>query len=365
LQIGTVNAELTAGKRSGSNVLLLEIQEADAFSTTLALDNYRAPSIGEIQGSVNLAHHNLLGFGDRLSAQYDFTQGLDLYNFSYVIPWDANDGTFGFSYDNGNSKIIEARFRDLDIQSETETLSFNLSQPLLRSPNQEFNFSFGLDLHRRRTFLQGEPFTFPLGGQDGESNTTVLKFSQDWVNRNGNRVLAARSQFNIGIDAFDATISDTKPDGRFFAWQGQFQWVQQLSNRNLLVARIGGQFTPNPLLSLEQFSLGGVNTVRGYQENILITDSGILGSIEFRLPLTKNPDTLQLTPFFDFGTGWNHQETESDPATLASLGLELNYSVTPQLNLNLDYGIPLTAVDDEGDSIQESGVHFSLSYQPF
>ncbi len=271
--IATVNAELTAGKRAGSNVLLLDIQEADAFSTTLALDNYRAPSIGEIQGSVNLAHNNLLGFGDRLSTQYDFTQGLDLYNFSYTIPWNSYDGTLGFSYDNGDSEIIEEQFRDFEIESETKTISFNLSQPLLRSPNQEFTLSFGLDLRRRRTFLQGEPFAFPLGGQDGQSNTTVLKFSQDWVNRNTKSVLAARSQFNIGIDAFDATISNTEPDGRFFAWQGQFQWVQQLSARNLMVARVGGQFTPNPLLSLEQFSLGGVNTVRGYQENQLITDS--------------------------------------------------------------------------------------------
>ena len=363
--IATVNAELTAGKRAGSNVLLLDIREADAFSTTLAVDNYRAPSIGEIQGSVNLAHNNLLGFGDRLSAQYDFTQGLDLYNFSYTIPWNSYDGTLGFSYDNGDSEIIEEQFRDFEIESETETISFNLRQPLLRSPNQEFTLSFGLDLRRRRTFLQGEPFAFPLGGQDGQSNTTVLKFSQDWVNRNTKSVLAARSQFNLGIDAFDATISNTEPDGKFFAWQGQLQWVQQLSARNLMVARVGGQFTPNQLLSLEQFSLGGVNTVRGYQENQLITDSGILGSIEFRVPLTKNPNTLQLTPFFDFGTGWNHEEPESDPATLASLGLGLNCSVASQLNLNLDYGIPLIAVDDEGDSIQEHGVHFSLSYQPF
>ena len=363
--IATVNAELTAGKRAGSNVLLLDIREADAFSTTLAVDNYRAPSIGEIQGSVNLTHNNLLGFGDRLSAQYDFTQGLDLYNFSYTIPWNSYDGTLGFSYDNGDSEIIEEQFRDFEIESETETISFNLRQPLLRSPNQEFTLSFGLDLRRRRTFLQGEPFAFPLGGQDGQSNTTVLKFSQDWVNRNTKSVLAARSQFNLGIDAFDATISNTEPDGKFFAWQGQLQWVQQLSARNLMVARVGGQFTPNQLLSLEQFSLGGVNTVRGYQENQLITDSGILGSIEFRVPLTKNPNTLQLTPFFDFGTGWNHEEPESDPATLASLGLGLNCSVASQLNLNLDYGIPLIAVDDEGDSIQEHGVHFSLSYQPF
>ncbi|MDJ0567858.1 MAG: ShlB/FhaC/HecB family hemolysin secretion/activation protein [Pleurocapsa sp. MO_192.B19] len=363
--IATVNAELTAGKRAGSNILLIEIEEADAFSTTLAINNYRAPSIGEIQGSVNVTHNNLFGFGDRFNAQYDFTEGLDLYNFGYSLPINNYDGTFNFSYDNSDSKIIEEEFRDLDIESETETLSFNLRQPLLRSPNKEFTLGFGLDLRRRRTFLQGEPFAFPLGGQDGESNATVLRFSQDWVNRNAKSVIAARSQFNFGIDAFDATISNIEPDGKFFAWQGQFQWVQQLSSRNLFVTRIGGQFTSNPLLSLEQFSLGGVNTVRGYQENQLITDSGILGSLEFRIPLTANPSTLQLTPFFDFGTGWNNEEPDPDPATLASLGLGLNWSIASRLNLRLDYGIPLIAVNEEGDSIQENGFHFSFSYQPF
>ncbi len=199
--IATVSAELTAGKRPGSSVVLLDIQEADAFSTNLAVNNYRSPSIGEIQGSVNLTHNNLFGFGDRLNTNYDFTQGLDLYNFSYSLPWNSYDSTLGFSYDNSNSEIIEAQFRNLDIQSETETISFNLYQPLLRSPNQEFTLSFGLDLRRRRTFLQGEPFAFPLGGQDGESNATVLRFFQDWVHRNTQSVLAARSQFNIGIDA--------------------------------------------------------------------------------------------------------------------------------------------------------------------
>ncbi len=363
--IATVSAELTAGKRPGSNILLLEIEEADAFSTTLEINNYRPPSIGEIQGRVNITHNNLFGFGDRFRTEYNFTEGLDLYNFGYSLPINSYDGTIGVSYDRSDSTIIEEEFEDLDIESETETFSFNLRQPLLRSPNEEFTVSMGLDLRRRSTFLGGELFAFPLSGENGESNVSVLRFAQDYVNRNATSVIAARSQFNFGIDAFDATISSTEPDGKFFAWQGQFQWVQQLSSRNLFVARMGGQFTSDPLLSLEQFSLGGVNTVRGYQENQLITDSGFLGSIELRIPITANPNTLQLIPFFDFGTGWNTEEPDPDPATLASFGLGLNLSVASQLNLNLNYGIPLISVDDEGDSIQENGIHFSLSYQPF
>ena len=363
--IDKVNAELTPGQQAGSNVLLVEIEQADAFTASLAVDNYRPPSIGEIQGSINVAHNNLLGFGDRLSAEYGFTEGLDIYNISYTIPWNAYDGTFSFSYDNSDSGIIEEEFRDFDIESETETFSFSVRQPLFKSPNREFTIGLDLDIRRRRTFLQGEPFSFSVGVEDSETKVTVIRFFQDWVDRNATSVLAARSQFNIGIDAFDATINDTGVDSKFFAWQGQFQWVRQLSPRALLVARIGGQFSPDSLLSLEKFSLGGINSVRGYEENQLVTDSGILGGIELRIPVTSNPNTLQLTPFIEFGKGWNNDEPDPENETIASLGLGLRWLIGNAISVRLDYGIPLIDVDNEGDSLQEKGLHFSLRYQPF
>ncbi|MEM8718056.1 MAG: POTRA domain-containing protein [Cyanobacteria bacterium P01_G01_bin.39] len=63
----TVDAELIAGQKAGSNVLLLDIEQANSFTTSIGVDNYRAPSIGEFQGSVSLGHGNLLGIGDRFS----------------------------------------------------------------------------------------------------------------------------------------------------------------------------------------------------------------------------------------------------------------------------------------------------------
>lgn len=112
--IANVNAELTAGKQAGSNILLLELREADAFSTVLAIDNYRSPQIGEIQGTINLTHNNLLGFGDRINAQYGITEGLNILNSSYAIPLNNYDGTLILGYDNSDSDIVEEQFRDLD-----------------------------------------------------------------------------------------------------------------------------------------------------------------------------------------------------------------------------------------------------------
>jgi hemolysin activation/secretion protein len=127
----------------------------------------------------------------------------------------------------------------------------------------------------------------------------------------------------------------------------------------------GHDITPDSLLSLEKFSIGGVDTVRGYRQNQLVADNGILGAIELRIPVTKNPRTLQLTPFFEVGTGWNNRSENPDPSFIASLGLGMEWQVFRGLDVRLDYGIPLVGVKDKGDSLQDNGFNFSLRYQPF
>jgi hemolysin activation/secretion protein len=290
---------------------------------------------------------------------------LDIYNISYDLPVNANNGTINFSYDNGDSQIVEAEFKDLNIESDIQTYSIGFRQPLIRSPNSEFALGLSLDLRRSHTFFNEEPFDFTSGSQNGESKTTVLRLSQDWVARNSRRVLAFRSQFNIGLDAVDATNNDTEADGIFFSWLGQFQWVQQLSPRTLFLTRVYAQFTPDSLLSLEQFSLGGIDKVRGYRQNQIVTDNGIFGSLEFRLPLTSDPNVLQIKPFFDFGTAWSDQEFNLDSSTLASLGVGLDWRVVPDLSLLVDYGIPLIESNNDGDTLQDNGLYFSIQYSPF
>lgn len=362
-----VNAELTAGTQPGQSILIVNLKEASAFHGSIAIDNYRAPSIGWIQGSLSVSHDNLLGFGDRLSAEYGLTndEGLSFLDLRYSVPVNALNGTVDLRFENSDSNIIEEEFDEFDISSETQTISFGFRQPIIRTPDNELALGIALDLRRSQTFLLDEPFSFSIGAENGESNVTAIRFFQEWLDRSPTSVIAARSQFSFGIDAFGATINDTGTDGRFFSWQGQFQWVQQLSPRILLLTRFDAQLTPDSLLSPERFSLGGVDTVRGYVQNQLVADNGILGSLELRIPLTSDPNLLQLTPFFDVGTGWNERSPKPNPTTLVGIGLGLRLLLGSSLSLRLDYGIPLIAVDNEGDSLQDNGFYFSLRYQPF
>ena len=362
--IQRVDAKLSAGNTSGTNILQVQLQEARAFSAGIVIDNNQSPTIGSLQGIVFATHNNLLGFGDQFTAQYGLTEGLDIYNLGYRIPINALDGTFNIGYSNNNSLIVENQFADLGIRSDSETATFGLRQPLVKKPDTEFALGLSLDLRQSQTLLLDDiPYSFSEGPEKGKSRVTVMRFSQEWLRRNATQVFAARSQFSFGIDAFDATINNTGTDGRFFAWLGQFQYVQQLSpNRTLMLAKINAQLTPDALLPLEKISLGGIDTVRGYRQNELVTDNGINASVELRFPLTSD-NSLQIRPFFDIGTVWNNQTENIESKTIAGLGLGLSWQPQPDLLLQIDYGIPLLTIEDQGNSLQENGLYFSLRYQ--
>ena len=363
--IERVNVELTAGSTPGRNILQVTLKEAPAFHTGVKTENNRSPSIGSTQVSVFAAHENLFGFGDRIRGEYGITEGLDIYDIRYTIPINARKGTLSLGYSNSENRLVSENFRDLNIRGETQNYSLSFRQPLLRSPETEFAVGVGLDLRHRQAFILDDiPLSFSRATADGTSKVTVIRLFQDWVKRSPERVLAARSQFSLGIDAFDATISDSSPDGRFFTWVGQFQWVEQLSPSILLISRINTQLTPHSLLSLEKFSLGGRDTVRGYRQNQIIADNAILGGVEARILLTSD-SRLQLTPFFEIGTASNNQGLDPNPATIAGVGLGLRWQIGSGFNLRLDYGIPLIGVDNPGDSLQDNGIYFTVDYQPF
>lgn len=72
------------------------------------------------------------------------------------------------------------------------------------------------------TSLLNEPFALSLGADErGRTRISALRFFQDWTQRDTRQVIAARSQFNLGVGALQATINEEEPDSRFLSWQGQ------------------------------------------------------------------------------------------------------------------------------------------------
>ncbi|MFN6486652.1 MULTISPECIES: ShlB/FhaC/HecB family hemolysin secretion/activation protein [unclassified Nostoc] len=377
--IQNVSAELSAGSRTGANLLAIKITEADSFNIQAVLDNGRSPSIGSFRRQLQINEANLLGFGDSISLTYSNTDGSNTIDTSYSLPLNPRNGSLTFSYGTTSANVIERPFNTLDIESASQYYELTFRQPLVQTPNQEF--ALGITAFRRESDISSsllEENEVPLSelspGADKEGRTRVsaLRFFQEWTSRNSQEVIAARSEFSLGIGAFNATINDTEPDGRFFAWRGQAQWVRLLAPDTLLLIRGNVQLACTELLASEQFGLGGINSVRGYRQDLLLTDNGVFASVEFRLPIARVPQwngVLQVMTFGDVGTAWNNSSNrdENNTNTLASVGLGLRWLQGNNFTAGVEWGIPLVSVDTQTQSNtwQENGLYFFVQYNPF
>lgn len=352
----------------GSNILLLSIEEAPPFNAALRFTNSYSSSIGNFGGSANISHNNLLGFGDRLSLNRSQTEGLRRTEGSYSIPLNSLNGRVSFGYTTAKSEIVAEELQDLDIEADYDAFVFDFRQPIISNLEEEFTLSIGLKHIDSETFVLSDlSFGFTEGLENGESILTVLNLSQEYSKDSENSLLAIRSQFDIGLDAFNTTQTEVGIDGIFWKWQGDFQYFRALNeNRDtVLTTRILTQLTPDKLLPIEQFTLGGTGSIRGYRRNIENADNGVLGTIELQLPLTREKwGNISILPFFDIGTIWNSDRETIGSDTFASVGLGLRYQFESAFEARIDYGIPLMEAEGFGTSETTDNFTFSLIVRP-
>ncbi len=370
--IKNLSAELSAGTRPGESLLDLQVTEARSFDMKVTLDNSRSPSVGTDRRRISLSEGNLTGLGDAISVGYTNTNGSNGFDFGYTLPLSPHNTTLAFNVGTSSSKVLEKPFDALNIQSRSQYYEVTLRHPLKQSPSEEFALGLTGSYRQSSANFLDDQVPFPATGADADGKTRVsaLRFFQEWTKRSEQQVLAFRSQVSLGVSALGSSVSSTTPDSRFFTWRGQGQWVRALAPDTLLLVRGDVQFADRPLLGLEQFGLGGQETVRGYRQDALLSDGGLLMSVEGRIPLFKfgadKRSIIHLTPFLDFGKAWNAGGKASpESSTLFSAGLGLRLQLGSQVTARLDWGIPLTSIAGDKRTWQENGIYFSLTASPF
>jgi hemolysin activation/secretion protein len=199
----------------------------------------------------------------------------------------------------------------------------------------------------------------------------VVRLGFDFRYRTRNQSFAFRSLHSVGFDALGSTQNGAGvADGKFSTFLGQLQWAARLPFFNAqLLSRFDAQLSPDPLLPLEQFAIGGRYSVRGYRENTLVRDNGFAGSIELRVPIYESRDPmlrLEIAPFFDVGRSWNNDRaaslSQTTPKTLSSVGVGARVVLTRWGFGEVYWGHRLKEVADSGESdLQDDGLHFRLS----
>ena len=367
--IETVNAELRPGIAPGESRLQVTVKEANPIELSIGVNNYRSPSVGANRIEAFAAHRNVTGRGDSLDLRYGLTSGLDDYSLGYALPISAHDTRIAVRFSASDALVVESPFQPLDIKSKSTTHSLALTHPLMQTPTTALTIGLAAERRASDSTLLGQPFSFSAGIPDGKSRVTPWRLSVDWLKRNPDRVVALRSTWTSGSTNAGAKVNGIGPDGSYSTLLVQMQWAQRLSGLgNQLLARADIQETRDSLLSLEKLGMGGIYTVRGYRENLLLRDRGYILSLEYRHPLTgmdSGGSSLQLLAFLDRAHGTNRDPPPSLPQSIASAGVGALWNPRRQVQAQLYYGKALRYVATPTRELPDRGVHFSLVYQFF
>lgn len=382
-RVGRVDAVLVPTARRGEARVRIEIEETNPIQMEGRFANDLSPSLGGRRVMGSASHRDVSGLGDTFDATVSGARGLLDVDLGYRIPFTPWLTEFEIRGGFANGEVVEGDFVDLDFRNELTSYSAGLIQPLYRSLEDEVRL--GLAVERRTSKLvfddAGDPFQLEINGDDGNSvRLFMLRIDLDWVHRELDQVFAARLRTTLGLDAWDAStpndtspdlpfgVSPRLPDGEFQSWLLQLQYARRIDTPlgpGEWIARSDLQLASGSLFSLESFAMGGVSTVRGYHENVVVTDNGWLASLEIRVPVFPvewRPHSLRVAPFTDFGYAWDdHDRTARRFDRLyASLGFGLLYRYAERFEVRINYGVPLvldSSRSPRGEALQNAGVH--------
>ena len=161
-------------------------------------------------------------------------------------------------------------------------------------------------------------------------------------------VLSQGIGFDKATRKGDPLASRNDASGRFTKFNFDLQGTWPLSKSISMRASLTGQYSTRPLLSIEEYALGGNRIGRGYDFNALTGDHGFGGAVELgnRVGnIAHGPQQIELFVFGDGGavfqsgrSGINRRQS------LASIGAGGRFSVLG-LAFTAEIGVPLVAVN--------------------
>lgn len=344
-RFAAVKAELLQGDSPQYSLLKVSLVEAPNFSGQVGGNNEGAYSSGQEQGEVQLAAGSLTGRADRLALEAIASEGSYQVLADYQIPINAKRGRLRFHYEGGESAVIRAPLERFDIEGNYQKAWFEWRQPLVKTLNREVAVAVEAGWQQSQTFVLGRPFSFSPQIPDGGYQIWTLRFSSEWLESQPSGALAARVQVTTGWDSLGATGDP------FFIGRGQFQWLEKIDESLLFSLNLSGQVTAGNLagafgvLPSEQFPIGGIATVPGYDLNLRRGDSGVNALLKLQQTVLDTPDwgRMSLEPFVAVGTVWNETIPLPPPQTLASFGLNWQWQ-WQSWQVSLGAAIPLSNV---------------------
>ncbi|MCJ7601493.1 MAG: hypothetical protein MUO63_08310 [Desulfobulbaceae bacterium] len=353
-----------AQNEQGASELVISVTQK-MVQGSLGLDNRGSKYIGPVQLATLIDLNSLFTLSEKSRFRYIATpedsEELRYFDFLHEEMLDAE----GTKITLQASRVLSEPGYSLDpleVKGASTTFAAAVSRPFIRSRAKNFglycNFSYR---ESKNDMLDSKLF---------EDRLRVVRLggSYDFVDSfKGINLIAL--EISKGLNIFnntDRTDDQSRANGRsdFFKSTADLFRLQRLSSHcNLLIAATG-QYAPHSLLSSEEFSLGGAQFGRGYDQSEINGDYGAAGKLE--LQYSGSPDlpylkAWQFYGFYDGGAVW--EDIDHERQSLTSAGIGVRFNLTDWMSGYVELAKPLTlpvAAEEPGDG-NDSRFFFNLT----
>ena len=351
------------GDAVGSNLVI--VLESKRIGAAVSLDNRGTRSVGPYQIDNSVEFNDIGGQFEQTAIRAIITPQIEELRF-FDLSHTEQIGFDGMTWVIGARRSLSEpgdKIRPLRVKSGSTTVRTGVMAPLIRSRAETLRLTVDVTYQNSRTNAMGSKLS------DDRVRFASLGASYDisdsW--QGSNLFQAAVHQ---GFDVFNATDNNkpglSRPDGRinFKKLTVSAQRMQPLPENFGVLVAIDGQFSPDHLISSQQYGIGGKLYGRAFDSSEITGDRGVSGKVElqytpeFDIPKVKY---IQLFAYGDAGRAWNYDGgIVASPKSLVSVGGGLRFGLTDAVAGTVEFGKPFVRTPVETGDRSVRGF-FSLS----
>jgi hemolysin activation/secretion protein len=301
---------LKAGSAPGTVDLALQVHDTLPLHGSLEINNQASLDTRSLRSIASVSYADMFGRLDSLSLQYQTTpQQFDqvrVFAANYVFHSLVSGLQPSFEYINSNSNV--AAIGTLGVLGIGEITGLRLSYPFVTDAASNQSVTFGVDYkHFRNTITQSATTS-----EDTPISYLNLSFAYAGLWRSDWRTTTLSLTANAGprhLVNNEGSFANDRAEGRanYFYVRGDLDFEFKLPVGFRLKLRAAGQAAAEPLITNEDFSIAGIDGVRGYLESEVLGDSGIKETFQVTSPGWRAHERVlgDVYVFADAGRTWD------------------------------------------------------------
>ena len=340
------------GAEEGTTDYDIMVFEPQNQSVTLYVDNDGYETSGRWREGIFYNMKSLTGNRDPLRAHFIRSQGTKAWALGYSVPISKKGMRLDLDYSGNRTKVIKGELEPGKVKGKSTSFSLTWRVPF--HVTERSRHEAGLQYVHQTTktdWNQYERYTLV----DDKINRVIPYVS--FTHYGKDSVFYHKHSFVLARRNYIDSVTDTKLSDTAKLYRLSSFWQNRTKNGQFWQARLDGQLGSNDNLGAsDRFFIGGVNSVRGYEEGFIGGGKGISMGIEYHIPVDK-AKRFFVYPFFDWGRVSGYAAPEHNTLMSAGIGLEARYK---HLYSTLTVGFPFKK-DFYDDKVDSARVDFSLS----